>query len=160
MKSACLLLAVASAASSRQPPVAVANSPPPIVAVPHHPGVPGAVVPPELAPPFPPPGPLPPAPNIVRAPQPRASPASLVTPDDYPASARARREQGRVEVTLTVGPNGRAVGCVVTRSSGSSALDSTTCAIMVRRARFTPAVDSNGQPAVGTLDQWLEWRLP
>ena len=154
MMSAYLLLALASAAA-RQPPVAIANSPPPIVAAPHDPGVPGAVVPR----PFPPP-PLPPAARIIRPPQLRGSMIGLITPADYPASARARREQGRVHFRLTVGPNGRVTGCAVTRSSGSAALDSTTCMIMRRRARFTPAIDSTGQPAVGTYALTFTWRLP
>jgi periplasmic protein TonB len=86
--------------------------------------------------------------------------ASLIHEEDYPASALANREEGRAAFTLNVLDNGRVGGCVITRSTGSSALDHATCAIMVRRARFTPARDSNGNPAADTVSGSLEWRLP
>ena len=130
------------------PPVAVTNSPaPPAVVVPA-PSFPRAA-------PMPPPG----AAKVVRAPQPRQELRALVSADDYPASALAKREQGRVGFTLDVGANGRVTGCTVTRSSGSSALDNVTCMIMVRRARFTPAVDSNGMPAAVRVEDELVWTL-
>ena len=97
---------------------------------------------------------------IMRAPQPRRSAQDYLSADDYPASALAAREEGRVGFVLAVGPNGRVHGCIVTRSSGSAALDSTTCALMRRRARFTPAIDSNGQPGSAMLTQEVEWTLP
>jgi hypothetical protein len=31
---------------------------------------------------------------------------------------------------------------------------------MRRRARFTPAMDSNGNPAAGTVDDQIAWHLP
>ncbi len=143
------------AAVIRQPPVAVTNSPPPrIVTVPYAPGVPVL----RSAPPLivqPPPGA-----RIVRAPQERRPAQAYVSDGDYPASALANREQGKVRVALDVGPDGRVHGCLVTRSSGSRALDAATCQILRRRARFTPAADSNGQPAAGRVEQEVEWRLP
>ena len=151
-----MTIAAALVLLAQSPPVAVSNSPPPIVAVPVHPGTPGYAIPA----PFPPPPPSPPAATIVRQPQHRRSPQDYVTPDEYPASALARNEEGRVAFRLDVGPNGRVTGCAITGSSGSSALDSATCAIMVRRARFTPAGDSNGMPAPGQASGEIEWVLP
>ncbi len=86
--------------------------------------------------------------------------ASLISDADYPASALANREEGRAGFTLNVLANGRVGGCLITRSTGSSALDHATCAILARRARFTPARDSNGNPAAGTVSGSLVWRLP
>jgi protein TonB len=85
--------------------------------------------------------------------------ASLIVNADYPASARAAREQGLVEFTLDVGPNGRVTGCTVTRSSGSPALDSTTCRLMQSRARFTPALDGSGATVADRMTGRLIWRL-
>jgi protein TonB len=61
---------------------------------------------------------------------------------------------------LTVGVQGRVEACTVTYSSGSSALDFATCRLMRSRARFTPAIDSHGNPAVATFSQDVEWKLP
>ncbi len=139
----------------QQPPVIVTDSPPPIVAVPHVPGTP-VLIPYPLAPPAPPP----PRAAIVRAPQPRTPLQQLISANDYPASALRQGHQGSVRFILDVGPVGRVHGCAGTRSSGASPLDSTTCAIMRRRARFTPAIDSNGMPAAGRVTDEAEWGLP
>ena len=133
--------------STSQPPVMVANSPP---------ALPVELPPPQVIAP----APLPLAPHIVSPPAERRPAQAYVMPDDYPDVARVTRQQGRVEVRLEVGPHGRVQGCAVTASSGSSALDSATCGLLVRRARFTPARDSNGNPVTGTVEQQVEWRLP
>lgn len=106
-------------------------------------------------------GPAPgPAPRIVAPPQPRAHPSALISDADYPESALRAREEGVVGYALEVWTNGRATNCTVTRSSGSRSLDATTCRIMRSRARFTPARDSQGNPAVSWIEQEVVWRLP
>jgi periplasmic protein TonB len=90
----------------------------------------------------------------------KANLASLFTDQDYPAEAIAAREEGVVGFTLDVGPEGRVTACAVTRSSGSSALDGTTCRLMTSRARFTPAVDAAGEPVADHLAGRIVWRLP
>jgi protein TonB len=99
-------------------------------------------------------------PAVVASPVPRASPVSLVSYEDYPASALAAGEQGRVDFRLTVAPTGRVRDCVVTASSGSAALDGATCRLMISRARFTPARDSTGSPVEGSFEGNLVWRIP
>lgn len=83
----------------------------------------------------------------------------LLRNDDYPAAARAAREEGMVDFTLDVGANGRVTGCTITRSSGSAILDSTTCRLMRSRARFTPATDANGATVPDKLAGKIVWRL-
>jgi periplasmic protein TonB len=147
--TALSLLALALAAQAAPPTnlVQVANSPSPPVVV-GGPPAPVAVVPA-----------VPPA-RIVRAPQERRTTQSYVSADDYPAAALASGAHGVVGVILAIDPAGRVIGCTVTRSSGSAVLDVTTCRLLQRRARYTPAVDSNGNPAVGTIDQQVEWAAP
>jgi protein TonB len=106
------------------------------------------------------PAPPVPLPRTTRLPQPRTPVQSLITFDDYPASALRNGEQGRVGFTLGVSADGRAEQCVITRSSGSAALDSSTCRLLRARARFTPALDSNGNPAPALAHGEVEWRLP
>ena len=90
----------------------------------------------------------------------RANLASYVTDWDYPASALRAREEGTVRFRLEVGANGRVTGCTITGSSGSAALDLTTCRLMKSRGRFTPARDSNGSPAPDTVAGAVGWSLP
>jgi TonB family protein len=103
--------------------------------------------------------PSPPPPHVVAPPRHRADPQSLIGVEDYPASAVRNGEQGRVAYTLEVGADGRVSACTVTRSSGSSALDSTTCRLMRWRARFTPAMDNNGQPVPSQVGEAVAWTL-
>ena len=153
-RAAWAALAVAGSAAAQHG--AITNSPaPPIIAV-----SPPAAPPIIVAPATPPEPPMPPAAHLIRPPEPRGTIASLVNPLDYPASALAARQQGIVRFRLFVGPDGRVAGCAILRSSGSSALDSATCQLIRRRARFTPALDSNGNAAAGTVDDQIAWHLP
>ena len=69
-----------------------------------------------------------------------------LTPNDYPTEAVNRNEQGRVAVRIAVGADGRASECVVVASSGSRALDATTCRVALSRGRFEPGLDAGGRP--------------
>ena len=80
--------------------------------------------------------------------------------DDYPAAAIGSHVEGPVRFTLTIDPSGRVVGCSIVHSSGSAVLDAATCNIMRRRARFTPAMDTNGNPVAGTITQDIIWKAP
>lgn len=87
-------------------------------------------------------------------------PRSYQSDVDYPAAALIAGEQGTVEFSLTVGPNGRVTACTVTSSSGSATLDEATCRIMRTRAHFTPARDSDGNPIADTVSSHMRWVLP
>jgi TonB family protein len=74
----------------------------------------------------------------------------LFSYDDYPAEALKKNEQGTVQAELTIGSDGRVRACKVIRSSNSESLDTATCNIMMRRARFKPARDAHGNPTEDT----------
>jgi protein TonB len=123
--------------------VAISNSPPP-------PSVPPVHV--TLLPPAPP---MPP--QVVLDPKERQPLQSLFSPYDYPQAAEGSGVRGIVAVTLTIGPDGRIRSCAIRQSSGVPLLDEQTCNTLRRRARFTPAMDSNGNPATGTVDREVDW---
>lgn len=79
---------------------------------------------------------------------------------DYPAAALRDRAEGRVGFALAIDANGRVIGCRITASSGSAALDSTTCRIMRSRARYTPARDARGVPVPDADVGAIDWTLP
>lgn len=85
---------------------------------------------------------------------------ALFSDEDYPASAVRAGEQGTVRYRLEIGADGRVTGCTVTASSGSAALDSTTCRLLRSRARFAPARDGDGSPVPDTAEGAITWRLP
>jgi len=106
--------------------------------------------------------PAPPAPPPVRRTEPVSASGNLqglIRDSDYPQRAIDAEEQGTVSVVLSIGTNGRVTNCSVSGSSGSQALDQTTCRILTSRAKFTPARDSSGNPTSGTFRQRITWRL-
>ncbi|MDV3257259.1 MAG: TonB family protein [Sphingomonas sp.] len=139
------------------PPIVRTNvAPPPIVSTPVAP-------PPVITPratPAPPAPPAPPKPVISQAAKARANLTSLFSTDDYPQSAIRNEEQGTTAVRLTISTEGRVTDCSITQSSGSSALDNTTCNVIRRRARYTPAKDQSGNPITGTDTARIRWELP
>ncbi len=135
------------------PPMVTTNIAPPPVITPR-----AAPAPP--APPAPPPPPPPPPPKKVTPARAKANLASLFSDEDYPASALRASESGATGFRLEVGANGRVTNCTVTSSSGSSALDSTTCRLLRSRARFSPATDSTGSATSDSYNGRIVWRLP
>lgn len=99
-------------------------------------------------------------PRIVEVAHPRAPAQSYIRREDYPPSAIAARQQGRVGMVLDIGADGFVTRCYVATPSGSAALDLASCRILRSRARFTPARDSHGNPAASMIRQEVEWRLP
>lgn len=91
---------------------------------------------------------------------PRGSPSSWVTNDDYPAAAIRANQEGTVEFTLSVDASGRSTACAVTKSSGWPLLDQTTCSLIQRRARFTPAMNKEGEAIPSEFSSRFTWLIP
>jgi len=126
------------------PPIQTVTAPPPTI--------------PPVAPS--PPAPPPPPRKVTSAISAKGSLNSLFSTDDYPASAAAAGAEGSVQAQITIGPDGRVTGCNIIKSSGNTSLDSTTCNIIRRRAKFVPAHDSNGNPVADTQSTpTIVWRL-
>ena len=137
------------------PPLVRMEAPPPQIAVVESPVIP-QVAPPVMAPPAPPPPPR----KVQSATSAKGDLRSLFSADDYPASAQSAGAEGTTRASLTIGPDGRVVGCNIIQSSGNGALDSATCNILRRRAKFVPARDSNGNATSDTITTpSIVWRL-
>lgn len=119
----------------------------------------------------PPPAIITPAPVISQMPPPalfeRATPPHplqplpmLLSTMDYPAAAIRLNQQGTVRAALTVSTQGRVTGCAIESSSGSPALDFTTCRVLTARARFVPAKDALGAPVESATRTTIRWVLP
>lgn len=104
---------------------------------------------------------LPPAPPPPPGPaQALNPPVGLFTQDDYPVEALRRDEEGLVIAQVDVTADGRVGGCTVVQSSGSQALDSGTCSILTRRARYRPARNQAGQAVADHERVRIKWLLP
>jgi protein TonB len=112
--------------------------------------------PPVIAPAPPPP---PPPPRVVQTAKARGSLQGLIQPDDYPESALEAGIGGTVRVRLEISAQGRVTGCSVQKSAGNSSLDRATCSVLSRRARFTPAVGSDGGPTHDSYVATITWQV-
>lgn len=116
----------------------------------------GEIVAPKADPPTPPVE----KPRTVEPARAKANLASYVSDEDYPSNAVRNEEQGTTRFRLAVGPDGKVKECTVTSSSGSSALDATTCKLMKQRAKFTPARNNRGELTSDTVTSAIRWVLP
>ena len=141
------------------PPIVV---PPPIVQT-------QTAAPPIYTVPTPPPAappitvsapPAPPAPVISQAAAAKGNPGSWVSSDDYPPAALREERGGRVTIAFTINEQGRIENCRVTSSSGSPDLDDTTCRLVTRRGRYSPAKDAAGNPIRQNASLPFRWQIP
>jgi protein TonB len=141
------------------PPISIAPAPPPIQTQPTipPPAPPALRIPPPapVAPPAPPPAPS--KARGARTKNERSWAARIQ--ENYPARALREEVEGTVGVRVTVTADGRASGCSVTASSGSSVLDEAACAGMERYARFDPALDAAGNPTTDSYSTRITYRL-
>ena len=120
------------------------------------------------APPAPPPIVLAPPPPAAPPPPrfspkgavPKGNPGSWATTNDYPSRALREEREGTTGFRVSVGPDGRVTDCSVTSSSGHADLDAAACENIRRRARFTPAMDGEGNPTTGSYSNRVRWVIP
>lgn len=80
--------------------------------------------------------------------------------EDYPVSALKLRMEGRVVTRSTVSVDGTLRDCAIIESSGHDLLDEVTCKLLLKRARFSPALDRAGQPIESSYVYRVVWGLP
>lgn len=83
-----------------------------------------------------------------------------MTQVDYPAKALREGREGTSYFTVTVGKDGRAKDCTITQSSGHTDLDEQSCRMIVRQARWEPAVDEAGNPVEASYSSKVNWTIP
>jgi protein TonB len=83
----------------------------------------------------------------------------MINVADYPRAALAARAGGTVFLRFVVGPDGRVTDCTVTKTSGRTDLDATTCRIVRKRFRYKPARDASGSAVSATIVGTHEWTV-
>lgn len=88
------------------------------------------------------------------------APAQWARPGDYPGAARRYNLEGQVGYRLQVDSGGTPVGCEIIAPSGVESLDQITCPLLLARARFEPARDSQGGATSGQFEGTISWAIP
>ena len=89
-----------------------------------------------------------------------ATPLPWFDLNDYPTKAFEREWQGTTNFDVIVNPDGRSTDCKIAKSSGYQVLDRQACWVAMKRARFTPAIGSDGQRAFGVYRSQVVWSRP
>lgn len=89
--------------------------------------------------------------------KPLSSPGSWVANDDYPALAVRQGHEGTVGFLLQIDSSGTPTSCSIAQTSGFEELDERTCAILMQRARFSPARDAKEKPMAAAYSSRLSW---
>lgn len=79
---------------------------------------------------------------------------------DYPSEASNRGVSGESVVRIKVKLDGRVGECVIAVSSGDKSLDQASCAVILKRGRFVPAIDRDGKAVVADAVTSVRWMMP
>jgi TonB family protein len=84
---------------------------------------------------------------------------NLFSRGTFPALALREGNIGTVGVSLMIDEAGKVRDCMVEETSGFAMLDSTSCYVITSRARFEPAIGSDGKPAKSAYFQRIRWQI-
>jgi len=91
---------------------------------------------------------------------PRSNPARWVTDNDYRPRWQRENLTGSASFALAIDASGKVTGCTITRSTGHAALDTATCDLVTKRAKFDAARDSSGKAVSGSYGGTITWNIP
>jgi hypothetical protein len=79
--------------------------------------------------------------------------------DDYPAIAERNGESARIKDRVSVDATGKPTACALSRASGSRTLDEKTCAVLMHRPHYSPALDAQGRPIASMFVTQVAWLI-
>lgn len=95
-----------------------------------------------------------------KAASPRNTPAGWITDRDYKSRWVREEMVGTAKFRLDIAANGKVTNCTITGSTGHKQLDTATCDLVTKRARFTPSTGADGKPVTSSYSNAVTWQLP
>ena len=93
-------------------------------------------------------------------PVPASNAAQWLGPDDYPTEMLAQGQPALIQFRLNVDAQGKVTGCFIQATTRPKEFDDAVCNAMMRRARFKPALDSNGIPVASFWMRSVVFQIP
>lgn len=90
-------------------------------------------------------------------PIPRTFPGGWLTTADYPPNLLDKREGGLISFRLMIGENGKPTACAIQQSTQSPQLRDLTCKLLMKRAKFRPALDNAGKAQASYFVEIVVW---
>ncbi len=91
---------------------------------------------------------------------PTGQPGLWMTSRDYPKRAIAKGERGTVRFRIMVGADGVPTQCFIPRTTMSPDFITLTCDLLMKRARFSSALDREGRPVASYYVNTVHWVPP
>jgi len=95
--------------------------------------------------------------SLARRVSPTGQPGLWLTSRDYPTRAIAKGERGVIRFRIMVGADGVPTQCFVSRPTMSAEFITLTCALLMKRARFSSALDREGKPVASYYVNTVHW---
>lgn len=83
-----------------------------------------------------------------------------ITTNDYPEDMWRAGQPAIVQVRLNIDATGTVTGCHIQETTRPKEFDDAVCGRLMKRAKFTPALDENGQPAASYWRNTVQFRMP
>lgn len=94
---------------------------------------------------------------LTKRPVPVSSLTKWLTPNDYPKGSLSIGASAIVRFRIMVGADGLPTKCAVQQATMSPDFVKLTCDLLMRRARFTPALDHDGKPVASFYTNSVRW---
>ncbi len=95
--------------------------------------------------------------QLSRPAKPATSPARWATSSDFPRAALESGRSGVVKFRLDIDETGKVTKCAVLAQTSPTDFAKTSCDILVRRGKFQPALDKDGQPVRSFWVSSIRW---
>lgn len=89
--------------------------------------------------------------------QPASSPGNWLGTNDYPQASWTQGHNGLVRFRIDVDPSGHPTGCRVLYRTNPDEFADLSCKLLMKRARFTPALDAAGKPVKSFYINNIRW---
>jgi len=98
--------------------------------------------------------------NLTRRAWPANNLKKWVVADDYPPKMLSKGQQGTVNFRLSVDANGAPSACHIQLSTRPKEFDDAVCKALMKRAKFTPALDANGVAIASFFRNTVNFLIP
>lgn len=92
--------------------------------------------------------------------KPLQSPGKWIVSSDYPLDMLSAGQPALVNFRLSIGANGVPTACYIQSTTRPKEFDNAVCKSVMRRARFSPALDAQGQPLASYYQNSVYFSLP
>ena len=92
--------------------------------------------------------------------KPISDPGKWVMSSDYPVKMLQSGQPAIVEFRLAIGPDGKPTSCHIQSTTRPKEFDAAVCSSLMKRARFSPAIDANGMPLASYYRNTVRFALP